>query len=303
MRIPLSPGLASGSFRTSAAREAGLGEGRLRGPDLRRPFHGVRSAQPPDSEADYAPLLRPGERFSHASAARLWGAPLPRGFEKPHVSFAGGSRARSTGVVGHRCTSLKQVVRRGMPVSDPVACFLELATMLSIPELVAVGDHLVLDPRVLDPRDPRPHLALPALRAGVADASGRGIRVARSAVGLVRIGAESPMETRLRLIARDAGLPEPVLQHPIHDRRGRWIGWFDMAWPERRLIAEYDGDQHRTSRIQYERDARRIERAQEDEWRVVRVRAAGILVDPDATRRRLVSAYNRGVADRPRIGR
>jgi hypothetical protein len=31
--------------------------------------------------------------------------------------------------------------------------------------------------------------------------------------------AESPMETRLRLLLVDAGLPRPVAQHQVSDRR------------------------------------------------------------------------------------
>ena len=100
------------------------------------------------------------------------------------------------------------------------------------------------------------------------------------------------METRLRFVARDAGLPEPVLQHPLDDARGR-IGWFDLAWPERRLIAEYDGDGHRTSTWQYERDIERFDRAHAIGWHVLRVRARGVLRDPATTRERLLAAFAR----------
>jgi hypothetical protein len=70
-RIPLSADLRSAPFAVAAARSAGWGEGRLRGPDLGRPFHGVRTAAATDAEHAYAPRLRDGDRFSHASAARL----------------------------------------------------------------------------------------------------------------------------------------------------------------------------------------------------------------------------------------
>ena len=40
----------------------------------------------------------------------------------------------------------------GLPLSDPVTAFIESASILSLDDLVAVGDSLVLDPRVLDPR-------------------------------------------------------------------------------------------------------------------------------------------------------
>jgi very-short-patch-repair endonuclease len=107
----------------------------------------------------------------------------------------------------------------------------------------------------------------------------------------VRVGAESPKESELRLLAREAGLPEPVLQHELFDAVGRWIGNFDLAWPEARLIAEYDGDQHRTSTAQYERDIRRFDDAAEATWRVIRVRTRGLGEGRRDTIRRLQDAY------------
>lgn len=149
------------------------------------------------------------------------------------------------------------------------------------------------DPRQLDPADLRPHLPLDALKAGLASASGRHVRAARSAADLVRAGAESPFETLLRLLILDAGLPEPECGFELRDGGGRWIGWFDLAWPRWRVIAEYDGDQHRTSTRQYERDISRFDRADEAGWKVVRVRQRGILVDRGTTRRRISEALAR----------
>ena len=163
--------------------EAGVGAGRLRGRDLERPFHGVRvdpaAAQEarrfgsfPNSRAAeeferlvkrcraYAPLLRAGQFFSHETAARLWKCPLPEPFspaEPLHVSvFAPGRAPRSTGVAGHQATSGTIVDRFGLPVGDAASTWLSLAASLDPDDLVAVGDHLVLDPPVLDPYDIRP---------------------------------------------------------------------------------------------------------------------------------------------------
>jgi very-short-patch-repair endonuclease len=147
---------------------------------------------------------------------------------------------------------------------------------LAVDELVAVGDHLVLDPRVLDPSDPRPFVDLDDLRNAMSAASGRGIRTARTAAELVRAGVESPMESTLRLVLMRARLPEPVCGYELSEPSGRAIGWFDLAWPEYCTIAEYDGDQHRTSTTQYEKDISRFDRAAAIGWRVVRVRRHGI---------------------------
>lgn len=152
-----------------------------------------------------------------------------------------------------------------------------------MPALVAIGDHLVLDPRVLDPHDERPHIRLGELRSAVAQATGRNIRTARAAAALVREGVESPRETALRLLVHALGLPEPVCGYLVCDREGREIGYFDLVWPELRIIVEYDGDQHRTSAYQYDRDIRRFDRASEAGYRVIRVRARGLGADLDET--------------------
>ena len=219
-----------------------------------------------------------------------------------HVSSPDPSRVRTSGVIGHRSHRGDVVHRHGLPVSDPASTFRELAPLLSIPALVAAGDHLVLEPRILDPADVRPYITLEELTARLGEPGGRGIRRAREALKLVRVGAESARETRLRLLALDAGLPEPLLQFELCDRRGRWIGVFDIAWPEARLIAEYDGDQHRTSTSQYERDIERFDRAADAGWHVIRVRMAGLGSNAGATRRRLAEAYrSRALVERPKI--
>src|SRR5207245_6175152 len=56
--------------------------------------------------------------------------------------------------------------------------------------------------------------------------------------------AQSPLETRIRLIASDVGFPADTLQLPVVDRQGHLLGYGDLAWfrPGRRmLIAECDG--------------------------------------------------------------
>ncbi|TBN58047.1 hypothetical protein EYE40_11945 [Glaciihabitans arcticus] len=65
---------------------------------------------------------------------------------------------------------------------------------LRLDGLVALGDHLVGDPRQVDPGDLRPYATLAQLAASLHDFSGRGARAAASALKLIRVGAESPPE-------------------------------------------------------------------------------------------------------------
>lgn len=184
-------------------------------------------------------------------------------------------------------------MRFGLPVSPPELAFLECAADLGLADLVAVGDYLVLDPRVLDPTDLRPHVTLSQLRDFLDSARARGVRAARDAGALVRPGVESRRETLLRLLIIDARLPEPQCGLLVHDRGGREIGYFDLVWPKMRVIAEYDGDQHRTSTYQYDRDIRRFDRAAEAGYRVIRVRARGLGPDRHETIARIRRALER----------
>lgn len=60
----------------------------------------------------------------------------------------------------------------------------------------------------------------------------RGIRRLRTALDLADAGAESPQETRLRLLLVRGGVPRPVTQIPVADEWGRVRRRIDMGWPE-----------------------------------------------------------------------
>lgn len=53
--------------------------------------------------------------------------------------------------------------------------------------------------------------------------------------------AASPLETRVRLICVDGGVPPTDLQHPFRDGHGRTIGIADFWWEKHQLIGEADG--------------------------------------------------------------
>ncbi|MGY2127290.1 endonuclease domain-containing protein [Blastococcus sp. SYSU DS0617] len=86
--------------------------------------------------------------------------------------------------------------------------------------------------------------------------------------------AESPPETRVRLLLRGRGVPTPVAQYEVrHD--GRFVARVDFAWPELEVALEYDGAWH-GEKGQFARDRRRLNRLQEAGWRVVFVTAADL---------------------------
>lgn len=65
-------------------------------------------------------------------------------------------------------------------MSSPAQLFLELAALLDLDDLVAVGDALVHDPPVLDPRDERPWVRVAEWRAWGAERGSRSSTVRRT---------------------------------------------------------------------------------------------------------------------------
>jgi hypothetical protein len=69
----------------------------------------------------------------------------------------------------------------------------------------------------------------------------RGLRQATGLIELISGDVESPRESWLRLLVVEAGLPRPVVQHPVCDIDGREVWRLDLAWPQLRIALEYDG--------------------------------------------------------------
>jgi hypothetical protein len=98
----------------------------------------------------------------------------------------------------------------------------------------------------------------------------RGVSRLRTALDLTDSGAESPQESRLRLIIVRGGLPPPETQIEFRDLHIR----VDMGWREWKVAVEYDGVQHWTDANQRAWDIERTELLETAGWVVVRVSAA-----------------------------
>ncbi|GAA1247045.1 hypothetical protein GCM10009676_36510 [Prauserella halophila] len=98
----------------------------------------------------------------------------------------------------------------------------------------------------------------------------RGVPGAQALLQLATGKAESPQESRLRLLVVDAGFPVPTPQFPVVDLRGRLLYVFDLAWPEVKIALEYDGYEAHEGRGAY--DAERDRRMADRGWLTVRVR-------------------------------
>lgn len=118
----------------------------------------------------------------------------------------------------------------------------------------------------------------------------RHIRRLRSILDIADGGAESPQETRLRLLLLRAGLPRPVTQIPICTAAGRVVRRIDMGWPQWKVGVEYDGFQHWTDAQQYAGDIDRLEFLADRGWRLVRVSVNHLRYQPHGIVQRTVTA-------------
>lgn len=101
----------------------------------------------------------------------------------------------------------------------------------------------------------------------------RGIRRLRTALAFVDAGAESPQETRTRLLVMTSGLPRPQTQIPVADDGGVVRRRLDMGWPQWMVAVEYDGGQQWTDPRQHTEDIDRLEFLASRGWTIIRVSA------------------------------
>lgn len=281
-RAIIPPLLRGQAFLTTDLPPGIAGRSRLRAADVQRPSRGVRAidldlGEVLDRCAGYAPRMPVGQAFSHTTAALLYLIPLPPSAASARILHVAVSELaqppRVIGVVGHTLGGINEGFRehRGFVVTDPVATWCQLATQLSLYDLVAAGDYLVSG-RVTDEGREPPLATVAELRAGVLrHARRRGAKKLREAIERVRTGVDSRPETWLRLILVDDGLPEPVVNEAIFSNSGLRLGKPDLAYPWARLLFEYEGDEHRVNKDRFRRDIARRESFEAEQWRVIRV--------------------------------
>jgi len=295
--------LIQAPFSVAAAASVGVSARRIRGSDLHAPFSGVRIHSQAvltlrELCAAYRVRSPEGHVFSHVTAARLWRIPLPRAVEEGDVLDVAvvtpAALPRAHGVRGHRMSDegLEVTIRYGVPVCDALTTWFQIGRILSHDDLVAAGDFLVRRPRRPEADDHRPFVDLSELRERAAHRRCHGSRAARAAAIDVREGADSRPESILRLVLQRAGLPEPELNPQIVHPRGHPLGWADLLYRDRRVIVEYDGDQHRTDYEQFEKDAVRLENFRRAGYTVVQVRKKGLWQNRTRTIARVREALN-----------
>lgn len=163
-------------------------------------------------------------------------------------------------------------------MEHPARLWRQATAEWSLDDLVVAGDFLVLPQRNL--------LSLGDLEREIDEAGDPGGVLAR-ALAEIRVGAESPEETRLRLALIRAGLPEPELNWSLHARDQRFIARLDLAFPRYRVASEYDGRGHAFDDAQFKRDADRWDDIRATGWILVRILSHHLRPDPQVAVRKV----------------
>lgn len=186
----------------------------------------------------HASARRFGENIaiSHQSAALLHGAAVwGLDLQHVHVTRRDAGRGRRQAGVAHHVAELpdSEVTEiDGLLVTSPARTIWDICVSSSVEAGLVTADSMLNLGKVL-----KSDLIGLVLQYS----SWRGSRRAKMTLSLADGLADSPGETRARLLLQRAGIPRPVLQYRVEDAAGRLIGISDFAWPEFRLLGEFDG--------------------------------------------------------------
>ena len=160
------------------------------------------------------------------------------------------------------------VTARGQPATSMARTIRDICPRLPLTEAVVIVDAALHAGKI------KTHDL--AVMAGSAQL---GVRALRNVLNHVEPAAESPMETRLRMLLVLAGLPRPEAQVTIRDRLHRFVGRPDLFYRDERLGLEYDGGTHRDSLAE---DNRRQNRLLQAGVRLLRFTAGDIFNRSDS---------------------
>lgn len=177
----------------------------------------------------------------------------------------------------------------------------QLAGSMPLGSLIALGDAIITAvsrrPALAKGRDAHAvHRDLLAFTGALSRFNGKAA-CERAAIA-IRPNVDSLQETECRLMLLSHGLPEPTINYTVPDMtfRSGAAMTLDLAWPERRVALEYDGDHHRTEKAQWRRDQEKRDRLRNAEWIVMT--ATGSTLTDEASRGETAFALARHLAQR-----
>jgi very-short-patch-repair endonuclease len=281
------------AFRGSAAIAAGLvTRGELRGKRFQRLFPDTYITLPDDGPPDLTLRSLAAYRYvegtgvlSGYSAAEMLGASCGPWGAPAEVTVPRGGQRSPAGLLVHRTSlhpgEITQV--KGLTVTSPVRTAYDLARRGDLVEGVVAVDRLANVHRF----SPDLLLNFSARYRGT-----RGNELVSHVLAHADRRAGSPMETRLRMLIVQAGLPRPEVQWVVQDERARTAVWLDLAWPDLMIGIEYEGQDH-TEPDQVLLDVGRYTGLVDGGWRIYRYTKFEILRRPDLIVAQLTRALKR----------
>ncbi len=200
------------------------------------------------------------------------------------------------GIIVHRdeLTEDEVCVRRGVPVTTPARTAFDLGRRKGLASALIRVDALANATNLNEADVER--LAL--RHSGV-----RGIVQLRQILRLMDGGAESPQETRTRLLLVRSELPKPETQILVSDRYGYPFARLDMGYRELKVAVEFDGAQHWTNPAQRTADIDRYAELAALGWLIVRVSSDLLRYRPEVVVARVCCALREAGAEWPVVAR
>ncbi|WP_157576112.1 type IV toxin-antitoxin system AbiEi family antitoxin domain-containing protein [Mycobacterium sp. GA-2829] len=256
--------------------------------EVLRVCHGVYADRVPDLRGRLRALdlyLRQEAVACLGTAASLYGFDVENTVGL-HILDPGRRIRPTVGVSVHQRVGAPLHRVAGRAATAPAWTAVETARRLSRPRALAT-----LDAAVHSTWCDTAELA----RAVDAQFGRRGIVAVRDLLPHVDGRAESAMESEARLVMIDYGLPTPVLQYEIHGRDG--VVWrVDFAWPDERVVAEYESVEWHTGRDEMVRDRKRVAALQDLGWTVIPIVVDDVRHHPAQFAERIATHLSRRLA-------
>lgn len=159
----------------------------------------------------------------------------------------------------------------GVPVTSEARTWLDLAEVLSLPDLIAAGDSAL-----------RGDGSLAHLRSAISRATHRrGVVSARAVIALLDARSRSRPESHLRYALINAGLPTPAVNEAIYTDAGEWLAEPDLHYRAARLALEYNGAEHADPGRMRRDLTRDVDVQHRGGWRIVTFGPAQVFARPD----------------------
>ena len=239
--------------------------------ELIRVWHGVYALEAPDRWGRLAAL---DTHLGQPAVACMGTAAALYGFDTEartavHILDPGRRVRPAVGLGVHQRLGAPLLRVQGRLATAPAWTAVEVARTLPRPRALATLDAALRSG----------WCTLTDLEKAIIEQKGRrGIVAVRALAPLADGRAESAMESEARLAMIDGGLPRPELQFVIDGPDRSWR--VDFAWPEHRVVAEYDSITWHVGPSQMLRDRIRFAAIQQLGWTVIPIVSSDIRLQP-----------------------